>query len=85
MSGVCSAHQGDTPVPGCAACVSTPAMVLGVTEEQWAAEMARAEATGMWTCSRCGFTQFYSHQGCCVLCSFPKPKPKESSAAQEGG
>jgi hypothetical protein len=51
MAGVCSAHHPDLgPVEGCAACHSTPAQVLGVTEEEWAEKVAEAEAAGEHTC-----------------------------------
>lgn len=69
MSGVCSKHL--EPEPGCKCCETTPAQLLGVTEEEWARRLAEAEARGRYTCWRCGFEQYRSWLVCCVLCSEP--------------
>lgn len=68
MSGVCSWHpqyQAD-----CHACNATPAMVLGVTEEEWDRKKAEAEATGIAPCHYCGFEQYRNHNNC-VKCGVP--------------
>lgn len=59
---VCSAHQ--TPVDGCTLCLTTPAMVLGCTEEEWDVEVANALASGIGKCQYCGFDQFRNHYIC---------------------
>lgn len=69
MAGVCSAHPGDVPVDGCPACHATVAEVLRISEEAWAAEVARAEAKGRHTCGRCGFTR-YKTVDYCPLCGY---------------
>jgi ribosomal protein L32 len=49
-------------------CQATPAMVLGITEERWAQMAASAVASGLVTCSECGFEQYRNHD-LCVKCS----------------
>lgn len=65
MSGVCSAHQ--QALSECAACFSTPAAILSITEDEWAAAMVRAEASGTVICPRCHFEQ-YHHGWDCIKC-----------------
>lgn len=59
---VCSAHQ--EIVSGCPQCAASPAMVLGITEEQWDKKMAAAEAAGLATCRVCNFLQYRNHRAC---------------------
>ena len=61
---VCSAHR--EVVDGCSACHSTPAQVLGITEEEWDRKTAEAEAAGVASCVRCGFEQYKNHYICMV-------------------
>jgi len=67
MAGICSAHMEAEPVEGCAACHSTPAKLLGVTEDEWAKAVACAEACGRHTCTKCGFV-YYKNGDICPLC-----------------
>jgi len=63
---VCSAHR--EVVLGCKLCESTPAEVLGITEDEWTLLKFYAEVTGIAPCLRCGFEQFRNHN-MCVKCS----------------
>jgi len=65
---VCSAHR--EVVEGCAMCAATPAMVLGITEEEWNRKKAKVEAAGLAQCHYCGFEQYRNHNTC-VLCGVP--------------
>ena len=59
---VCSAHQETEP--GCVTCLSTPAMVLGITESQWRRLIVAAEVSGIASCRYCGFDQYKNHPRC---------------------
>lgn len=68
MAGICSAHNGEEPVEGCDACQSTPAQLLGITENEWDTAVVYAEACGRHICTKCGFV-YYKTVELCPLCS----------------
>ena len=67
MAGVCSRHHPSLGVvEGCDLCTATVADVLGISEGEYAAMAARAEAAGLFTCD-CGF-EYYKTVDACPAC-----------------
>ena len=71
MPGVCSEHKDVLEDPGCFRCVATPAMIMGLTEEEWQSCIDEAENTGVAMCHKCGFEQYRNHSRC-TKCSVEK-------------
>lgn len=66
MTGICSAHRHEEP--GCRACHATPAMLFGISEEEWDKKVMEAKMTGTITCAACKFQQYNNHP-LCVMCN----------------
>jgi hypothetical protein len=62
---VCSRHQ--VYDPDCRLCNTTPAELLGVSQEQWDAKLAEAEEAGEHECTACGMV-FYLTVSSCPKC-----------------
>lgn len=63
MAGICSAHWGPEPEPGCAACAADIRDAFPYYDEM----VARAEAAGRHTCE-CGFVYFKTTRICPLCC-----------------
>jgi hypothetical protein len=60
MAGICSAHMGNKPVPGCPACHTRIQDAL----PDYEAKVAEAKAAGLTKCPGCGFEHYLTSDIC---------------------